>query len=217
LDGGIPGSGKKGYLPPALRTGHRGGGKGNMRVIRSEHREADGTVTVSLLFKAREQLLDPDDPSSPPEQELTDDAEAAIITSFDTVPMKKPVALEIRIPDSPDFSFSAAIPDAIRHHFRYLLAEHEKEWKIFLRGRRASLAFAVFNIFLAFIYIVTLYENEAWISTFAGIVTGGIIVILNWATIWDTYEFFVYDGLERRHREKLLLKIIGSDIRVSPA
>ena len=188
-----------------------------MRVIRSEHRKAEGGITVSLLFKTREQLLDPDDPSAPPQQELTEEAEAAIITSFDTIPLKKPVALEIRIPDSPDSGFPAAIPDAIRHHFWYLLEEHEKEWKIFLRGRRASLAFAVFNIFLAFFYVVTLYENEAWITTFAGIVTGGIIVILNWATIWDTYEFFVYDGLERKHRKKLLQKIIGSDIRVSPA
>jgi hypothetical protein len=188
-----------------------------MRVIQATTREEDGCMTVRLLFKTKEQLLDPEDPSPPPQQEITEEAETAIITSFDAIPLKTPAALEMRLPDSPDPGITGAIPDAIRHHFRYLLAEHEKEWKIFLRGRRVSLAFAVFNIFLAFIYVVTLYENEAWITTFAGIVTGGVIVILNWATIWDTYEFFVYDGLERKHRKKLLQKIIGADIRVSPA
>jgi len=67
-----------------------------MRVIRSEHREAEGGITVSLLFKTREQLLDPDDPSAPPQQELTEEAEAAIISNFDAVPLKTPAVLEIR-------------------------------------------------------------------------------------------------------------------------
>jgi len=184
-----------------------------MRVIQSEHREADGRITVTLHFKAKGQLLDPDDPSQPSQQELTEEAETAIISNFDAVPLKTPAVLEIRFPEIPDPD-RTSIPDAIRHHFRYVLDEHERDWGIFLRGRRASLAFAVFNILLAFLYLVTLYENEAWITSFAGIVIGGVIVILNWATIWDTYEFFIFDGRERRHRKQLLKKIIGADIRI---
>lgn len=187
-----------------------------MRVIQSELREEEGRITVSLLFKARDQLLDPGDPSSPHRRELTEEAEAAIITNFDAVSLKKPSALEIRLPDTPDSGSRAFIPDAIRHHFRYVLNEHEKEWVVFLRKRRVSLAFTVVNILIAFLYIVTLYENEAWMMSFAGLVTGAVIVILNWATIWGTYEFFIYDGLERKHQMRLLQKIIGSEIRVVP-
>ncbi len=54
-------------------------------------------------------------------------------------------------------------------------------------------------------------------TTLPGLVIGAIIVIMNWATIWGTYEFFIYDGLQRRHRQKLLEKIIGAEIRVIPA
>lgn len=188
-----------------------------MRIIQSDYHDAGDRVTVRLLFKAREQLLDPEDPSLPPRQELTEEAEAAIITSTDAVPLKRPATLEIRVAGSPDPGSLSPVPDAIRHHFRYLLAEHEKEWAIFLRRRRVSLAFTVMNLLIAFLYLVTLYENEAFMMTFAGLLTGAVIVILNWTTIWGTYEFFIYEGLEKKHRKKLLQKILGSEIRVSPA
>jgi hypothetical protein len=187
-----------------------------MRVIQSQCHEGEGGFTVSLLFKAKDQLLDPNDPSPPSRQELTEEAETVIITSFDAIPLKKPVALEIRLPDTHNPGSPASIPDAIRHHFRYLRDEHEKEWGIFLRQRRASLAFAVFNVLIAVLYVAILSRNESLITTLPGIIIGAIIVIMNWATVWDTYEFFIFDGLERRHRKKLLIKIIGADIRVNP-
>jgi hypothetical protein len=187
-----------------------------MRVIQATQREENGRITVSLLFKGKDQLCDPADPSPSSRQELTEEAETAIITNFDAIPLKKQAVLEISLPTTPDSGSLASIPDAIRHHFRYMLDEHEKEWGIFLRERRTSLAFAVFNILIAILYVVTLYENEAWRTSLAGLVTGGVIVIMNWATIWDTYEFFIFDGLERRHRKRLLQKIIGADIRINP-
>ena len=188
-----------------------------MRVIMASHREEEGYTTVSLLFKTREQLLDPGDPSPPDRQELTEEAERSVLSNCDAVPMKKPVALEIRLPGDQVSGSETSIPDAVRHHFRYVLGEHEKEWVVFLRERRVSLAFTVLNILIAFLYIVTLYENEAFMTSFAGLVTGAVIVILNWATIWGTYEYFIYDGLERKHRLKLLRKILVAEIRVIPA
>jgi hypothetical protein len=187
-----------------------------MRVIQATNREEGGHTIVSLIFKAREQLLDPADPSPPERQELTEEAEVVITGNCDAVPLKKPVDLEIRLHGDQVSGSDASIPDAVRHHFRYVLSEHEKEWVVFLRARRVSLSFTVMNILIAFIYIVTLYENEAFMTSFVGLVTGAVIVILNWATIWGTYEYFIYDGLERKHRLKLLRKIIGAEIRVIP-
>jgi hypothetical protein len=37
---------------------------------------------------------------------------------------------------------------------------------------------------------------------------------MNWATIWDTYEFFIFDGREKSQRKKLLNKIINAEIHV---
>jgi len=188
-----------------------------MRVIQAIHREENGLITVSLLFKTREQLLDPDDPSPPDRRELTEEAEQSLLSNCDAVPLKKPVVLEIRLPGDHVSGSDTSIPDAVRHHFRYVLSEHEREWVVFLRARRVSLAFTVLNILIAFIYIVTLYGNEAFMTSFAGLVTGAVIVILNWATIWGTYEYFIYDGLGRKHRLKLLRKILVAEIRVIPA
>jgi hypothetical protein len=53
-------------------------------------------------------------------------------------------------------------------------------------------------------------------SSIAGIFLTAIIVIMNWATIWDTYEFFIFDGREKKNREKLLEKVIHGEIRVIP-
>jgi hypothetical protein len=53
-------------------------------------------------------------------------------------------------------------------------------------------------------------------TTNIGIVVGGIVVIMNWATIWDTYEFFIFDGREKSQRKKLLKKIIDAEINVIP-
>ncbi len=53
-------------------------------------------------------------------------------------------------------------------------------------------------------------------TSVTGQFVGGIIIIMNWATIWDTYEYFIFDTREKRHRKKLLNKIIVSDIRIIP-
>jgi hypothetical protein len=187
-----------------------------MRIIQATHREEDGLTAVSLLFKGREQLFDPGDPSPAAQQELTGEAEASILSNFDAVPLKKQVRLEILLPESPDPASVASVPEAIRYHFRFLLGESERDWRIFLRERRMSLAFAVVNILIGLLYIDILSRNESLMTTLWGIVAGTIIVILNWATIWDTYEFFIYDGRQRRHRMKLLEKIAGAGIRVVP-
>jgi hypothetical protein len=42
-----------------------------MKVIEALHHEENGRTIVSLRFKTRDQLLDPDDPSPLPKKELT--------------------------------------------------------------------------------------------------------------------------------------------------
>jgi len=187
-----------------------------MRVIQATRREEDGHTTVSLLFKAKEQLLDPDDPSPPAQQELTEEAEESIISNFDAVALKRTVGLEIRLPGTPDPASLSSIPEAVRNHFRFVLSLHERDWRIFLRERRVSLAFTVINILIAILYVGILSRNESLMTTLPGLVIGAVIVIMNWATIWGTYEFFIYDGLQRTHRKKLLEKIVGAGIRVIP-
>jgi hypothetical protein len=185
-----------------------------MKVIDATYREENGRTRVHLKFKTIDQLLDPVDPSPPHQKELTQEAEDAILSNSFAGKLKTPISLEILLPDAPDPGAVADIIQAIRHHFRYILTEHKRDTAIFIRERRIALAFTVFNLLIGLLYIGYAYQNEEWMTTNAGIVIGGIVVIMNWATIWDTYEFFIFDGREKSQRKKLLNKIIDAEIYV---
>ena len=187
-----------------------------MRVIKATRTEENGRTMVKLTFKTRDQLLDPDDDSPIPRRELTPDAETSILSNVFAGRLKKPVTLEIQVPGGLDTESGKEIADAIRHHFRYVLSEHERDTAIFIRERRTSLAFAGLNILFLVLYGVYAYQHTGWTATTGATLLGGLVIILNWATIWDTYEFFIFDGREKSQRKKLLNKIIDGEIRVAP-
>jgi hypothetical protein len=187
-----------------------------MKVIEALHREENGRTIVSLRFKTRDQLLDPDDPSPLPKKELTQDAEDAILNNVFAYWLKKPVNLEIQVPRVPDPGSMEDISDAIRHHFRFVLIGHKRDTAIFIRERRTALVLTGINILIALLYIGYAYLHEDWMATIAGTLIGGFVIIINWATIWDTYEFFIFDGREKYQRKKLLNKIIDGEIQVVP-
>jgi len=185
-----------------------------MKVIEALHREENGRTIVSLRFKTRDQLLDPDDPSPLPKKELTQDAEDAILNNVFAYWLKKRVNLEIQVPMVPDPGSMKEISDAIRNHFRFVLIGHKRDTAIFIRERRTALVFTGLNILIALLYIGYAYLNENWMSTIAGTLIGGFVIIINWATIWDTYEFFIFDSREKYQRKKLLNKILDGEIQV---
>jgi hypothetical protein len=187
-----------------------------MKVIEAMHREENGRTIVSLRFKTRDQLLDPEDPSPLPKKELTQDAEDAILNNVFAYWLKKPVNLEILIPMVPNPGSIKEISDAIRNHFRFVLIGHKRDTAIFIRERRTALVLTGINILIALLYIGYAYLNENWMSTLAGTLIGGFVIIINWATIWDTYEFFIFDGREKSQRKRLLNKIIEGEIQVVP-
>ena len=187
-----------------------------MKVIDALHSEENGRAIVRLIFKTKDQLLDPDDPSPLPKKELTQDAEDAILNNVFAYWLKKPVNLEIQVPMVPDPESLKEISDAIRNHFRFVLTEHKRDTAIFIRERRTALVLTGLNILIALLYIGYAYLNENWMSTIAGTLIGGFVIIINWATIWDTYEYFIFDGREKSQRKRLLTKIIDGEIQVVP-
>jgi hypothetical protein len=187
-----------------------------MKIIKATHRTENDRTIVNLRFKTIDQLLDPDDPCPLRKKELTQEAEDAILNNVFAERLKKPVTLEIQVPGVPDSGSATEISDAIRHHFRSVLTDHQRDTAIFIRERRTALALTAFNIMLALFYLGYSFIHEDWMTTITGQFIGGVIIIMNWATIWDTYEFFIFDGREKSHRKKLLNKIINADIRIIP-
>jgi hypothetical protein len=186
-----------------------------MRVIPSIRREEEGKEVIELRFKAPEQFFDAADPSVPSRRELTEEAEESIIGNMDVFPMDKPVRLELFFPVGTELPSPAEIAEAVRHHFSYLLDEHKREAIIFIRHRRVSVIFATVNVIIAMVYTTILYWHPELSVNLSWLFLGALIAILNWTTVWDTYEFFVYDGRLMHRRKNILQKIIHSDIRVS--
>ena len=158
--------------------------------------------------------MDPDDPSPIQKKELTQEAEDEIINNVFAQKLSKPVTLEVQVPDISDPIVLTEISSAIRHHFRFVLSEHERDTAIFIRERRTTLALAGVNILIALLYLWYISLHENWVTTIAGMFIGTLIIIINWATIWDSYEFFIFDSRQKSQRKKLLNKIIDGEIRV---
>jgi len=187
-----------------------------MRVINATRHEESGQTIVNLRFKTKDQLLNPEDPSPLSERELTQDAEDAILNNVFVDDLWKPLTLKIQVPNISDPIAATEISHAIRHHFRFVLVEHERDTTIFIRERRTSLVFTGINFLIALFYMGYGYQHPNWNTTLAGTFIWAFVVIINWATVWDTYEFFIFDSREKNQRKKLLNKIIDGEIHVVP-
>ena len=70
----------------------------------------------------------------------------------------------------------------------------------------------MFNGIVAILFVFYLnldFENPVVL------LLGGLITILNWVTIWHTYEYFVYEYRSLRRKRRIYNKIAGMDIRVN--
>lgn len=144
-------------------------------------------------------------------RELTEIAEEAIAGYVDEFPVKRPVELTVSLAqNSIPADMHARIPDTIRRHFTFRLNDLDHEKRLSLREGRISFAIA-FNAVIAVIFVLffaPLLEDTVFI------LIGGLVTILNWVTIWDTYEYFVYDYRHLTRKQKIYRKITGMDIQV---
>jgi hypothetical protein len=182
-----------------------------MREIAVKRSESNGTVGLELEFKALDQLLDPEDPSPLPERELTELAEETIAGYVDEFIVKRPVVLTVALPrDTATPEVLARIPDTIRRHFSFRLNDLDHEKRLSLSEGEISIILAGFNAAVAILFLFFLdldFENPVVL------LLGGLITILNWVTIWHTYEYFVYEYRSLRRKRRIYNKIAGMEIR----
>ncbi len=183
-----------------------------MREVGVTRTERDGAVEIAFQFKAKEQLLDPDDPSALPARELTEFAEEFIAGRLEGCNINRIAGIAVGLPlDSLSPKEAALLPETIRRHFAFRLRDLDGDMRASRRQGKISLALAAFNAAIA----------VAFVALFAGslnqpgiILLGGLITILNWVTIWDTYEYFVYDYRNEMRRRRIYRKLAAIDIRV---
>ncbi len=186
-----------------------------MREITVGRQEAEGGVTLSFSFKSIGQLIDPDDPSPLPGTELTETAEEVLSGYLDEYRVNSPVNVVIALPegDIPPGG-TTLIPDAIRRHFAFHIQDVEHERVISHREGLYSLAIAIGNALVAVLFIYIATSTEIPLESFPIVLIAGFITILNWVTIWDTYEHFVYDYRAIRRKRQIYEKLSRIPISV---
>jgi hypothetical protein len=163
-----------------------------MKEIKITTTRSAGKVAIDMWFKMLDQLFDASDPFPFPKKELTDMAEDTI---FDQVVGLNPlndVDLILHIPKGsiPPGS-EDQVANAVRRHFSFRLDDLARERKSSWREGRFSIQNVVVTLAVS-IVVFYLYYLTSEIGFIFQLVIG-IFIIINWVTVWHTYEYFMYE------------------------
>jgi hypothetical protein len=109
---------------------------------------------------------------------------------------------------------SSRITDAVRHHFGFRQDDLTHDLKISRREGGYSIIFMPVNIFILLVCATYVTVNKLPLDSVTVILIFGLIAILNWATIWDTYEHFVFDYRTLLRKRRIFRKITQIPITV---
>jgi len=179
-----------------------------MKKIVVNKEEQDGTVLLTYRFKALGQLFDEGDPTPLPEKELTEEAEEVLAGHLDEYRVSKSASMVIELPEKELATTSTSfITDAVRHHFGFRQDDLTHDLKISRREGMYSLILMLVNISLLLLFVVYVTVNEIPVESAKIVIILGFLTIMNWATIWDTYEHFVYDYRNLARKRRIFRKI----------
>jgi hypothetical protein len=173
-----------------------------MRIIRFTQQDDQDKTVVALSFKSLSDLVDQNDPSPFSSKEITQVAEDAIANHVSDLPVNRNVELNIRLPEknlNPEAQ--AQLPVTIRQHFTIRATEITLELKRKKQGVMFGLKLIVTTVAIT-ILVAGILRNIQELTSIEQSIILGILTILNWAAIWDTFEAYIIDyrGLARKRR-----------------
>jgi len=165
-----------------------------MRKIVVKKEEQGGTILFTFRFKALGQLFDEGDPTPLPEKELTEEAEDALAGHLDEYRVSKPANLVIELPekDITDVS-SSLMTEGVHNHFRFRYEDVTHDMKIHMREGIYSIILLLVNVGILLLFAYYAAKNEIPLDVMIIAIIIGFITIMNWVTVWHTYEHFMYD------------------------
>lgn len=154
-----------------------------MREVRVTETEQDRALEIEFRFKSLDQLLDPDDPSPLPTREITEFAEEYIVSYLNGYNVKKIAAITIGLPrGSLSPGEAKLLPEAIRRHFSFRLADPDNDMRVSRREGWTSITVALFTVPVALVIagFAAMYLTDAPLTMLTGLTT-----ILIWVTVWE--------------------------------
>lgn len=182
-----------------------------MQEVRVTKTEQGWAVEVGFFFKSKDQLLDPDDPSPLPARELTEFAEEYIASYLDGYSIRMIAGIAVGLPrGSLTPEEAALLPEAVRRHFAFRLHDLDDDRRVSRREGRSSIVLAGINAGIAVVFLSVFVGR---LDEIVATLLTGLVTILNWVTIWDTYEYVVYDYRREVRKYRIYRKLAGIDIR----
>ena len=182
-----------------------------MQEVRVITNEMDLETEIEFHFKSKDQLLDAGDPYPLPEQELTEFAESFIVRYVDGHDPRRVAGIAVGLPRgslSPEEA--SLVPEAVRRHYTFRLRDLENDRKMSHREGKIRILIAAINAGIAVLFF---YVFIGYFRGFVMTMLAGLVTILNWVTIWDTYEHFVYDYRRRVRKRQIYRKLAGIEVR----
>ncbi|MGE4375229.1 MAG: hypothetical protein AB7D01_05925 [Methanoculleus sp.] len=182
-----------------------------MQEVRVVTNEMDLGAEIEFHFKSKDQLLDAGDPYPLPAQELTEFAELFIVRYIDGHDPRRAAGIAVGLPRgslSPEEA--SLVPEAVRRHYTFRLRDLENERRVSRREGKASILIAAINAGIAILFF---YVFIGYLRGFIMTMLAGLLTILNWVTIWDTYEYIVYDYRHGLRKYLIYRKLAEIDIR----
>jgi hypothetical protein len=185
-----------------------------VRIIRFTQRDEQDKAVVELSFKGLGDLIDQNDPSQFSLKEVTPVAEAAIADHVGDLPVRRNVELSINLPEKDlNPEVQAQLPATIRQHFTIRASEIALELKRKKLGVRFGLKLIAATVAITILVggLLQFIQEPSIVQT----IIVGILTILNWAAIWDTYEAYIIDYRELARKRRIYEKIARMQIRIT--
>jgi hypothetical protein len=186
-----------------------------MREIAVRREEQGRTVVFTFRFKALGQLLDEQDPTPLPRKELTEESEEALAGYLDEYPVRRPARLVLELPEGDLEGLSPPLlVESVRHHFGFRVDDLGHDLKLQWREGRYSLVLALVNLSLLLLFVYYITVHAIPVESPNVVLVLGILTIMNWATIWDTYEHFFYEYRNLARKRRIYRKITRIPVEI---
>jgi len=173
-------------------------------------------VAIEMWFKMLDQLFDASDPFPFPQKELTDMAEDTIFDQVVNLNLQKDVDLILHIPKGsiPPGS-EDQVANAVRRHFSFRLDDLTRERKSSWREGQMSIQNVIitFAVSVGVIYSYYLTPEDPFLVE----VLIGVFIIINWVTVWHTYEYFVYEYRKLWRKYRVYQKLTRVNVVINQA
>jgi hypothetical protein len=184
-----------------------------MKTIRISTANVDGKVLLEIHVPSIEKLLEEDGVQQLVYKGLTATAEETIAGYMDEYSVKTSMELIIVVSKRrAQTALRNTLPVAIHRHFAERIPDLDHEIHLARREGTESLLIAVVDAIVAVLFFTIFSPLTS--DNLVVVLVGGLITILNWVTIWHTFEFFVYDWRNLLRKRKIYEKGATIPVRI---